>query len=895
MSECTTALTVIQVDESIVQYKLSVELDGIPAVITASHENMMSYAQLHGEWLVRPIHPGRRFKLATAIIRPLFSALEFLHHHRIIHGSVSWESVLLHFAGDEVDKLLLVNYSSAFSVPADQAMPKDHMINDAQQAMELIEDCCGIWGLRKGPTQDASNEAEMREKTERAEKEHQMVQRVCADFFENKGGDRQSEKGLNLLKLLAKKEMEWSRAKTNQGHNAQLLQIASMTSPKLQVLIDKMPAALQNESRIGRTSFLVPSLGHKWLDDLPNRLYPKSWDLTPLDICAKLRALEGPVKKPWRTFKVTRTFTFHVYSFIWGVGPLYVMVDKESLTSYLVVCCELYPEWRKVIEAEYDAYIAHKSEVSTGTINAFRETLLEAGRLPTPMMDTLEKLATIRVPNRPRVYTIAEEHDVWYHAPSDMFNATQLQRHASPASFRDGVSNNDARCDNFAEVRGEPRIQGCYVPLLLLPAFANALGINVKDVPNNERAFPTLDPSDFSQVPHQGRIVLARIGLAAFATVTRTGDQFSHLPEGPLDIHSANPFLPTYFGDMKVLPRLPNDTFHHPPPAHWSKFKTAEEIEQEAKLSSRWILIPVGPSSKVRPRTPPETSDQPSRVVRLSLPRERLVELVQAPAPASIGHLLSRTLIEREQIRAKARPPTKRTSEEQHLAAGGVNPPGAKRAKRNPARENIGLTTSFLARNPNMKRSPPRRGLDPDQTFTPFAPSDGFEEDQEKVKEWLENLTESDDSNDDRRLTNFRIHRDSNDADDSNDEQNSEVPPLYPPGSPTEVASSLGDPPAATRTSTSPSPHDLSLDWNNPYLNFLRELRERQVTELRARAQDASVLSSCPGEPVAAEELPLPGSPGAAIRAWEAETRVARAAAESLPDTDVPEGTGREE
>lgn len=41
--------------------------------------------------------------------------------------------------------------------PVDE-VPKSYMVEDGRAAMELIEDACDIWALRKAPTKDAWDE-----------------------------------------------------------------------------------------------------------------------------------------------------------------------------------------------------------------------------------------------------------------------------------------------------------------------------------------------------------------------------------------------------------------------------------------------------------------------------------------------------------------------------------------------------------------------------------------------------------------------------------------------------------------------------------------------------------------------------------------------------------------
>ena len=128
-----------------------------------------------------------------------------------------------------------------------------------------------------------------------------------------------------------------------------------------------------------------------------------------------------------------------------------------------------------------------------------------------------------------------------------MFNVTQLQYLASPQNLRTCIAEAKVTCNHFAEVRGSSELEGCYVPMILLPAFVDGLGLTVYELPSSFVDFSAFDPADFSQVLHHGRVVLARQGLLAYATIVRSGDQccWHDLPKAGGDFESRVCFLPT--------------------------------------------------------------------------------------------------------------------------------------------------------------------------------------------------------------------------------------------------------------------------------------------------------------------------------------------------------------
>lgn len=71
------------------------------------------------------------------------------------------------------------------------------------------------------------------------------------------------------------------------------------------------------------------------------------------------------------------------------------------------------------------------------------------------MFDRLMRFEPIPVPAE-------ETYHIWYHYPSRLFNLTQLHRLATPQRFQEMIAEGQIYCDNFVEVRDDPKIQGCY-------------------------------------------------------------------------------------------------------------------------------------------------------------------------------------------------------------------------------------------------------------------------------------------------------------------------------------------------------------------------------------------------------------------------------------------------
>ncbi|KAJ4367055.1 hypothetical protein N0V83_007585 [Neocucurbitaria cava] len=744
------------VDASIVRYQQSVELDNVPAIITSTHDGFATYAALQTD--IKKQHPGVRFSIAAKLLRRLFSALGFLNHHGIIHGQVTHESVLLRLTDYRPDAIILVDYSNSTTFPNGALSPLDAIRHDGRAAMTIIEDCCDIWQLRKAAKKDARSEEFMAKKTTTAQKEHQSVERVVADF-ERQGGSRTSDKGKKLRRLLELKNHSWHRCQDEQMYNATLREVGVCYKSNIDDMSQEWDES-HPPHKIGEKHFMLLSLGHPWFDQLATQLHHDRWDTTPQEVCAKFKELAGTVEEPWQTFEVTKTIIFLQ-------GPI-GSFDEKCVMAWLAGCCEAFPEWHKALEMESERHLRPRD----GTITRFdirnlRDALPEHGRLPESFLRTFNLLCMPH--GNKRSFQITETYHVSMHTPSRMFNLTQLQRLASADRFALCVHEGSIRCDNYVEVRGDPKLQGCYVPLSLLTAFALQLDLSVTRSRDQTPLFPTFDPSDFSQV-QPGKIVLARTGLVAFATITRSGNQcVFHAPKSYKHFETSNTFLPTYFGDMKVLPRLPAGVREHVRPNHWSKFKTAEEIEA-AGSGKRKILRAKGPLDKFT-----AAHRSTSRTASPVLPTVMEVDETA----------LSRTLKQRQHIRSQARPPTKRNTDAQSSVPStpsskrscpptrGSTPPEPQktsnvtmsfldRATERMERMAAGLPTnasfsvprippnsSFYQRNVNVNAnllsSPPLVPADRNDSFTIAAGSFNLDEDWKQTEEWLKGVRDDSD------------------------------------------------------------------------------------------------------------------------------------------------------
>ncbi|KAL5442128.1 hypothetical protein PMIN06_009109 [Paraphaeosphaeria minitans] len=666
---------------SIVSYHMATELQGVPAAITDTHQGFISFAALEPN--LPSIHPGVRCTLAADMFRPLFSVLEWLHCNRIIHASVAPPSVLVQLTGDRLTNLLLVDYSNACIVEFGENMPQELMRHEGAQAMAIIEICSNIWQLRHKPLPGWKEESTMAQLTEKAEAQFYLVRQECDDFFRNRNELWQEEAGAVMLEFLALRERTWAQAREAQINNPELLQVGSVTQASLRRHVDewnqvKRKNTAEEDSVLVLKSAtehhpMILSLGHAYLDGLLNPVCSaKIYPLLPLphEICNKLRTLEGEDHEPWQVLRVEKANEFAVQSI--GRKTQVIQVESRSLAEYLAASIAIHPAIREAVLEEYNREItSNGSMILPEFVETFHEQLEKRVKLSKSMKSTLEALGNADTAG---TLSTSETFEISYHRPSQMFNVTQLHRVATINRLKATFSDPRVGCSSFVEVRGQPNLEGNYVPIEMLPVFAEAFGITVLHQPELGQNRSMYNPSDFSR--NTGRIVLAHERLVAYASMSRKQSQVTHCPKDESDFQGSENFLSTYFGDWKVLPKTPDGMHEYPRPEHWAKFKTAEETETELDASKRKKLQPRSVSSQSHCHLTQAILDRARAIAQANTPSKRPVE--DTDPDSGIGQLARR-------------------------ATNAAQPKG--------------MTLSFVARNPNLHRQPEGHLDDPTQTL----------------------------------------------------------------------------------------------------------------------------------------------------------------------------------
>lgn len=583
-------------------------------------------------------------------------------------------------------------------------------------------------------------------------------------------------KGQKLERLLATKRNACESARAKQRQNAMHWEVALSSKSKIDGFVKELDD-LHPVPGIGEKQYLIPSLGHGWLDSLANKLFHKRWDATPREVCMKFKEFGGDLEEPWQTFEVKKTADFVLQD---------AEYEEQSVLVWLASCCEIYSDWRTAIERQFERHVVSQAgSIFRQHIRNLANALAIQGRLPPAMETTLKELTKQSKSNSLQV---EETHHVWYHIPSRMFNLTQLQRIASPDRFVTAINEDGLRCENFVEVRGEPKIQGCYAQLSILSDFRNQLGLTLPQLPDLTPTFPTFDPSDFSQAS-QARILLARTGMLGFGSITRYGDQCDFLipkRSAVVDFKASKQqfispiaYIPTNFGDMKVLPKLPDGVRIHACPEHWSKFKSAEEIEASADLQTRKILRARGPLGRGRGKGPTDSTIPVA------------MEITESPFTQILKH--------RENVRAEARLPTKRNAEAHatqpitpepkrvrglavdvapplekanipditasfvERAVEGMRTPPNGQSRRDMPNPTLQMTTSFerssfAKQNSALWARAPRVPKDLNESFTVHDETENLEQDWKEVNVMLAQMPDEDDGQEIQRLTVFQYN-----------------------------------------------------------------------------------------------------------------------------------------
>jgi hypothetical protein len=733
------AFAKLDVDASIVRYQQSALVNNLPAIIMDEHVGYVSYGPLRNA--IHKSHPGIRFSIASRLMLRLFPALAWMHYHGIIHQSVSHDNVLLQLVDGKVEHILLTDYRAARPyIPAMTAPVKD-MLADGKALMTLIEDCCDIWTFRNGPTAKAEGEFKLEQCTLEAMRLHEMVKRCSADFI-RRGGRQDSLKGIRLNRLQNKTGNAWSSAQAAQQENLLRKEVAHLSRSKIDAQIKEWESANPAQDAVYK-DYMILTLGHEVLDNLANQLHVAPWDTMPQEVCAAIKRAGGANELPWDTFAVQKTIRI-------ASTDAPAVAARKVVMAWLATCCEVYPEWCEILKAESEMHTSlNAGSITQDELHNLRNAVQIHGQLPATVISMFHRFADMtEVPLQ-----LEEIYQVWYHIPSRMFNLTQLQRLANPYRLAETITEGLTRYEDFVEVRGDPQVEGCYAPLSLLAEFAEQLGLRLPRSPDAPSDMPTFDPADFSQVPST-RIVLARPGMLGFGTMLRTADQANFLySRNNLSYVTPHAFIHTYFGDMKVLPKLPPGLHSHARPEHWSKYKTADEFEAAADLSKRARLQATGPgpSTPRSGRTPlqilPKTMEVDETALgKLLQTRERVRNDARLP-PKRAGPDASEPSPKRARGRSSSPPPKAKVPDisvsfVQRMDDAMQRGPGVTLAR---LEDTSFMNSSFAQRDTAILETPPDDPTNVHTSFTVRADEEGLEDDWKMVDQMMAQMPDNED------------------------------------------------------------------------------------------------------------------------------------------------------
>lgn len=737
------------VDASIVRYLQTTQIDGLPAIIMDKHAGFQTYDVLRRD--IQKSHPGIRFSIASKMALRLYRALAWMHFHGIFHGHVSQENVLIRLKDGKPEHVLLVGYTTARHTPPGKRIAFADMLTDAQATMKLVEDCCDIWTFRNGPTRDAQGEHIMQKRTQDVMRQYHSVRRCSIDFIERLGNSRESVKGAKLIRLQDKLGNDWNSAQRAQQHNLMAREVALLGMTKLKEHIEEWQGANPPRNMVYR-DYMLLTLGHPVLDSLADGLHVKRWDTMPHEVCSAIKQAGGQVEDPWQSFQVQKTI---------ALAP--TNAERfDQIMNWFANSCEVYPEWHEVLEAEIEKHLRTDSGmIGQGKLEDLHSALRTHGPLPASMTTMFGLFADMTtVPEH-----VEEVYNISYHIPSRMFNITQLQRLATPELLAQTITGGHIRCDNFVEVRGDAKVEGCYVSLSLLTQSVDQLGLTLLQMPNAIPEMPTFDAADFSQVP-QARIVLTRPGMIGFGSMLRAGDQASFLHSRiPDNFIHPNTFIATYFGDMKVLPELAAGTLkaHYDRPEHWSKYKTAQESEVLTELDKQESLKATASGH----RSSSQMYVDETLLGQLLRDRERIRAAARPPMKRSISQSPSPS---RKRIRVRTSTPEPDSAipdismsfvqrmEERYQAPGSLT-----QAAQPPSQTTSFMNDSFMQRNSALLTVAPNDPTNVNVSFTVGDETETLDDDWKIVDEMLAEM--SDEEPEVEGIFGFRFH--GADSDDS--------------------------------------------------------------------------------------------------------------------------------
>ncbi|KAF2802590.1 uncharacterized protein BDZ99DRAFT_527318 [Mytilinidion resinicola] len=301
------------------------------------------------------------------------------------------------------------------------------------------------------------------------------------------------------------------------------------------------------------------SFGYPILDAIFRDFGTLTWDWTAKEIIRQIRVAEGECSDPWRTLDVVKSWKVHAKDSPDGD----VLVDMKDLGTFFGFILQIWPTWGKTLQTKAKAYIdkVKNPDFCLGKdLRALARDLASLGNMPSQLADAFKTLLNCKIGN---FFELNNTFKLWYHVPSSMFNGTQLLSMADKGPYE--------RCKEssfrppFQQVRGDPKLEGHYISIDLLPKLAKELEMEVVGTPA-EPSERTVDAADFSIVDSRRSMILVKKTSLRWAELDRITRNINFQLHGKLrEVTQAH--LEGYFFNKEA--KIPDNVDR---PEHWYDF-----------------------------------------------------------------------------------------------------------------------------------------------------------------------------------------------------------------------------------------------------------------------------------------------------------------------------------
>lgn len=262
-------------------------------------------------------------------------------------------------------------------------------------------------------------------------------------------------------------------------------------------------------------------LGHPYLDELWQKsIDGETWTFSTLDICKRINLQLDDCDQPWESLTVERRFDVRTrkgpHGPLFNVTDLIECIQKDTQGS-------LDEEDRKEVDAAIKIHLKPKNHTgycSEAAFNGFRKHVRKR-------TDKYVGLAMAHDLGKERAEDHSESslsstllHHITCYLPSRIFNITQLLQAVRSDDLVDARPLLSS-CTDYFEVRGDPSLQGIYMPLRYLEKISGILRLGIVELVKQTSAYKGA-PVDLTGYDYQHWVLLADRGFSVPARLNRT-------------------------------------------------------------------------------------------------------------------------------------------------------------------------------------------------------------------------------------------------------------------------------------------------------------------------------------------------------------------------------------